>query len=126
MYTLCVSDFVMVAHSLAGEFFGPAQRMHGATLSVDAELRTQELESHGVVMDIGVLRTRLRAVLDGLDYQNLDEHTAFAPRASTTERITKHICDALAASLVELPQGSSLRVVVRESPVAWVAFERPL
>lgn len=99
--------------------------MHGATLSVEAELRTQELESHGVVMDIGVLRTRLRAVLDDLDYQNLDDHKAFAPRASTTERIAKHICDTLAASL-ELPKGSSLRVVVRESPVAWVAFERPL
>jgi 6-pyruvoyltetrahydropterin/6-carboxytetrahydropterin synthase len=127
MFTLGVSDFVMIAHSLAGEFFGPAQRMHGATLGVEAELRCEQLDSHGVVVDIGELRQKLRLVLDGLDYRNLDEHPAFPNRSSTTERIAQYICQAL---LSELQQGSksgplrgTLRVLLRESPVAWVAYE---
>jgi 6-pyruvoyltetrahydropterin/6-carboxytetrahydropterin synthase len=31
MYSLCVRDHVMIAHSLHGAVFGPAQRLHGAT-----------------------------------------------------------------------------------------------
>ena len=30
MYTLAVSDHVMIAHSFRGEIFGPAQQLHGA------------------------------------------------------------------------------------------------
>jgi 6-pyruvoyltetrahydropterin/6-carboxytetrahydropterin synthase len=130
MFTLGVSDFVMIAHSLAGEFFGPAQRMHGATLGVEAELRCEQLDSHGVVVDIGELRQKLRLVLDGLDYRNLDEHPAFPNRSSTTERIAQYICQTL---LSELQRGSksgplrgALRVLLRESPVAWVAYEETI
>jgi 6-pyruvoyl-tetrahydropterin synthase len=126
MYTLSVSDFVMIAHSLAGDFFGPAQRMHGATLTVDAEIRTPELESHGVVMDIGVLRQRLRSVLEPLDYRNLDDHPAFPPRGSTTERIARHLAEALSAELGSVALGTQLKITVHESPVARVAYELEL
>ena len=128
MYSLGVSDFVMIAHSLAGEFFGPAQRMHGATLGVEVELRCAQLDPHGVVVDIGEMRQLLRSVLEPLDYQNLDDHPAFPPRGSTTERIAAHICNSLARALTQalgaaLPKDGVLRVLVRESPAAWVAFE---
>jgi 6-pyruvoyltetrahydropterin/6-carboxytetrahydropterin synthase len=128
MFSLGVTDFVMIAHSLAGEFFGPAQRMHGATLGVEVELRCAELDPHGVVVDIGVMRQLLRKVLEPLDYQNLDEHPAFPPRGSTTERIAAHICNSLAQALTQtlggaLPKDGVLKVLVRESPAAWVAFE---
>ncbi|HEV7185598.1 MAG TPA: 6-carboxytetrahydropterin synthase, partial [Leifsonia sp.] len=35
-FTVTVRDHMMVAHSFAGEAFGPAQRLHGATFIVDA------------------------------------------------------------------------------------------
>ena len=35
MYSLCVRDHVMIAHSFRGAVFGPAQRLHGATYVVD-------------------------------------------------------------------------------------------
>jgi hypothetical protein len=83
-------------------------------------------------MDIGALRSILRAALDTLDYTNLDEHQAFPERTSTTERITEHIADLVAARIVELPpdaappRPATVRVRLRESPVAWATFERPL
>lgn len=128
MFSLGVTDFVMIAHSLSGDFFGPAQRLHGATLSVDAELRCAELDQHGVVADIGLMRQLLRRTLEPLDYQNLDEHPAFPVRGSTTERIARHICrelgKAVLASLSDAaPRDAVLKVVVKESPVAWVAYE---
>ena len=51
MYTLCVRDHMMIAHSLNGEIFGPAQRLHGATYVVDLELHRKELDSDGLVVE---------------------------------------------------------------------------
>jgi hypothetical protein len=61
-----------------------------------------------------------------LDYQNLDEHPAFPRRGSTTERIARHLAEALSVELGELPKGTHLKVTVHESPVARVAYERDL
>ena len=35
MYAVEVRDHIMIAHSLPGEVFGPAQKLHGATFVVD-------------------------------------------------------------------------------------------
>jgi 6-pyruvoyl-tetrahydropterin synthase len=130
MFTLGVSDHIMIAHSFADPFFGPAQRVHGATYAIDLEVRVAKLGPHAVVMDIGALRALLRRVLDELDYRNLDEHPAFPGRTSTTERIAEHVADRAAAAMAGLPadaapvSGASVKVVVRESPVAYAAYER--
>ena len=57
MYTVCVRDHMMIAHSFAGEVFGPAQRLHGATYVVDVEFRRPELDENGIVVDIGLAAT---------------------------------------------------------------------
>ena len=132
MYLLGVSDHVMIAHSLPDPFFGPAQGLHGATYAVEVELRVPQLGVHQVVMDIGALRDELRAVLAEFDYRNLDEHPAFAGHMSTTECFAAHIAGELAARLCALPSsaapasGAILRVLLRESPVAYAAYEREL
>ncbi len=132
MFTLGVSDHVMIAHSFADPFFGPAQKLHGATYSIDLEVRSAGLGAHHVVMDIGALRSILREALATLDYGNLDEHPAFPNRTSTTERVAEHVAKLCAEKIAAVkgsgapPAGSSLVVTVRESPVAWVRFERPL
>lgn len=132
MFCLGVSDHVMIAHSFADPFFGPAQRLHGATYAVEVTVRTPALGPHHVVMDIGALRDLLRGVLAGLDYRNLDEHPAFPGRTSTTERVAEHVARTLAAELSRLPADAaptapaSLVVLLRESPVAWASFELPL
>ena len=53
MFTVCVRDHVMIAHSLSGDVFGPAQRLHGATYVIDVEFRRRELDADGIVVDIG-------------------------------------------------------------------------
>lgn len=132
MFTVGVSDHMMIAHSFADPFFGPAQRLHGATYAVEIEVRAPKLGPHHVVMDIGALRSMLRAALEALDYRSLDDHPAFPGRTSTTERIAEHLAGGLAEAIAALPGDArpvapaSLRVVLRESPVAYASFERPL
>lgn len=132
MYRLGVADHVMIAHSLHDEFFGPAQRLHGATFAVELEVSTRALSPHRVVMDIGALRDVLRAVLAGLDYRNLDEHPAFVGGLSTTESVAEYVANRVAEKLSTLPSGAapvaggSVRVLIRESPVAYASYERDL
>lgn len=132
MFSVGVSDHVMIAHSFADPYFGPAQRLHGATYTVEVEVRSPELNGHHVVMDIGALRSILRSTLAELDYSNLDEHTAFPGKTSTTERVAEHVANDVSRAIAALAPGagpvpkSSLRVLLRESPVAWASFERSL
>lgn len=132
MFSLGVSDHVMIAHSFADPFFGPAQRLHGATYGVELTVRTPKLGPHHVVMDIGALRDILRRVLAALDYANLDENPAFPGRTSTTERVAEYVAKSTAAEIARLPVDAappapaSVCVLLRESPVAWASFELQL
>ena len=87
MYSLAVSDHIMIAHSFNGEIFGPAQQLHGATYGVEIELRRAELDANGLVCDIGLALQALRDVLAGLNYKNLDTLPELAGCNTTTEFI---------------------------------------
>jgi 6-pyruvoyl-tetrahydropterin synthase len=132
MFTVCVRDHVMIAHSLRGEVFGPAQRLHGATYVVEIELRRRELDQHGIVADIGRATTLLGEVLEPLRYQNLDAVPALSGLNTTTEALAKWIHDRLrerirAGALGPGSEGiQALRVLLRESHVAWAAYEGDL
>jgi 6-pyruvoyltetrahydropterin/6-carboxytetrahydropterin synthase len=130
MYSITVSHHFMVAHSLVGAVFGPAQRLHGATYVVEAELRRQALDGDGIVCDIGRALDLLKAVLGDFDYRNLDEVAEFRGRNTTTEFLASEIHRRLAGRIKEGSLGAeeiaSLRVVLRETPVAWAAYDAPL
>jgi 6-pyruvoyl-tetrahydropterin synthase len=132
MFTVSVRDHVMIAHSLRGEVFGPAQRLHGATYVVEIELRRRELDEHGIVADIGRAGELLAEVLAPLRYQNLDAVPALHALNTTTEALAKWIHDALSERIRrgELGPGArgihALRVLLRESHVAWAAYEAEL
>jgi len=129
MYRICVRDHVMIAHSLRGEVFGPARRLHGATFVVDAALARETLDADGVVADIGRLREALRTRLAPLDYRNLDEMDEFRGRNTTTEVLARWVFDGLAAALRAGALGEAAReacrltVTLRESHLAWGSFE---
>lgn len=132
MFSVGVSDHCMVAHSFADPFFGPAQRLHGATYEVEVEVRSIALGQHHVVMDIGALRQCLRRALATVDYSNLDDHPGFPGRSSTTERLAEHLANLMADAIAELPKDARptepahLFMRLRESPNAWASFERPI
>jgi len=129
MYSVCVRDHVMIAHSFSGEVFGPARRLHGATYVVDAEFGREDVDADGIVADIGRVRDTLRALLSRLDYQNLDEMAEFKGRNTTTEVLARWVFDGLALRLRAGELGDaardvcSLRVTLHESHIAWAAYQ---
>ena len=132
MFSVTVRDHVMVAHSLRGEVFGPAQRLHGATFVVDATFRREELDDDGIVVDIGRATEELRAVLADLGYRNLDDVPELAGTNTTTEVLARHVADRLAESARAGGIGDTARdlvavaVTLHESHVAWASYERAL
>ena len=123
---------MMIAHSLRGEVFGPAQRLHGATYVVDATFRSAELDDDNIVVDIGRASEQLRAVLSELSFRNLDDDAALAGINTSTEALARVVADRLAervgaGALGEGARGlAALLVTLHESHVAWASYERPL
>jgi 6-pyruvoyl-tetrahydropterin synthase len=132
MYTVCVRDHMMIAHSFAGEVFGPAQRLHGATYVVDVEFRRPGLDENGIVVDIGLAAQTLHEILGELNYRNLDGEASFTGRNTTTEFLAREVFDRTARAIRDGrlgPSGmalASLRVTLHESHVAWASFEGEL
>jgi 6-pyruvoyl-tetrahydropterin synthase len=132
VFSVTVRDHMMVAHSLRGDVFGPAQRLHGATYVVDATFRRRNLGADGIVVDIGRASEELRAVLAELNYRNLDDEPAFAGMNTSTEALAQVIADRLAESVQGGALGDtareieSLSVTLHESHVAWASYERAL
>lgn len=128
MFALEVRDHIMIGHSLPAEVFGPAQGMHGATFVVDAAFFSEDIDAHGLVVDIGLASEALSSVLGPLRHKNLDEVPEFAGVFTTTEFLCRHIFDHLAGRVRagELRDGGAvtrLRISLQESHVARAWFE---
>jgi 6-pyruvoyl-tetrahydropterin synthase len=129
MYSVCVRDHFMIAHSFRGAVFGPAQRLHGATYVVDVEFRRPELDADGIVVDIGKAGDTLKALLAKLNFQNLDDLPAFSGRNTTTEFMARVIFAGMADAIARGELGpnadgiESAKVTLHESHVAWASYE---
>ncbi len=132
MFSVTVRDHIMIAHSLRGDVFGPAQRLHGATFVVDATFQRRELDADHIVVDIGRAAQQLASVLDQLNYRNLDDEPDFAGTVTSTEVLARVIADRLAERIHagELGEGArglaGIAVTLHESHVAWASYERAL
>ena len=132
MFSVTIRDHMMVAHSLPGAVFGPAQRLHGATYVVDATFQREALDADSIVVDIGRAAEELHAVLGALSYRNLDDEPDFAGVTTTTEVLARVVADRLADRVHAGAFGEAARslagivVTLHESHVAWVTYERAL
>ncbi|GAA3668338.1 6-carboxytetrahydropterin synthase [Nocardioides ginsengisoli] len=132
MFRVSVRDHIMIAHSLQGEVFGPAQRLHGATYVVDATFSGPDLDADGILVDIGRATDVVREVLGRLHYRNLDDEDALAGQNTSTEVLARWVADRLAerASGGDLGAGgralTGVEVTLHESHVAWASYERAL
>ena len=123
MFSVTIRAHMMIAHSLRGEVFGAARRLHGTTYVVDATFRRGTLDADGVVVDIG-----RAAVVGELGYRNLDDDVELAGKNTTTQALARVVVDRARAGA--LGDGAreldGLIVTLHESHVAWATYEPPL
>jgi 6-pyruvoyl-tetrahydropterin synthase len=99
---------------------------------VEAEFRAEKLDQLQLLVDIGLAKTELRRTLDTLDYSNLDDNALFKNVNTTTEHVAYHIHGLLASACRDGRLGdggravTGLKILLRESPNAWAAYEAPI
>lgn len=128
MFAVEVRDHIMIGHSLPAAVFGPAQGMHGATFTVDAAFFAEDIDAHGLVVDIGLASEALSTVLGPLRYKNLDEQPELAGKFTTTEFLCRHIFEQMAervraGELLDEKRVTRIRISLQESHIARAWFE---
>jgi len=131
MYSITVRNNILIAHSLPGEVFGPAQNMHGATYVVDAEFFSENVNKYNIIMDLGVVTNILAEVLKFYSYKNLDEVGDFKGIITSTEFLAKDIYDRICSRLKkdfsdDYKSLHKLKITLTESNVAWASFEQEI
>ena len=131
MYSITVRNNILIAHSLPGEVFGPAQNMHGATYVVDAEFFAKKVNEYNIIMDLGVVTTILAEVLKFYSYKNLDDVDEFKGVITSTEFLAKDIYERICLRLKneyldDYHQLHKIKITLTESNVAWAAFEQEI
>ena len=131
MYSITVRNNILIAHSLPGDVFGPAQNMHGATYVVDAEFFAEKVNKYNIIMDLGVVTSILADVLKFYSYKNLDDVEDFKGKITSTEFLAKDIYDRICNQLKNnyLEDYSLLhkiKITLTESNVAWASFEQEI
>ena len=131
MYSITVRNNILIAHSLPGYVFGPAQNMHGATYIVDAEFFSKNVNKYNIIMDLGVVTNILAEVLKFYSYKNLDEVDEFKNIITSTEFLAKDIYDRICARLKkdfndDYQNLHKLKITLTESNVAWASFEKEI
>ena len=131
MYSIKVRENILIAHSLPGEVFGPAQNMHGATYLVDAEFFTDKLNEYNIIMDLGVVTTILKDTLKVYNYKNLDEVDEFKDIITSTEFLAKNICEKIISKIQNhYPDDykilKKIKISLQESNVAWATYEQQI
>jgi 6-pyruvoyl-tetrahydropterin synthase len=132
VFAVEVRDHIMVAHSLRGAAFGPAQALHGATFVVDVAVMAETLDTNGVVVDIGKANEVVKAVLAPLNYRNLDDLPNFKGANTTTEFLARYVFEQVARMARSGAIGregrelAAIRVTLAESHVARAWYEAAL
>jgi 6-pyruvoyl-tetrahydropterin synthase len=132
LFVVEVRDHIMIAHSLHGALFGPAQGLHGATFIVDVAFMAETLDANGVVVDIGKAADAVKAALAPLNYRNLDELPDFKNTNTTTEFLARYLFEQIAGMARSDSLGrkgrelNAIRITIAESHVARAWYEAPL
>lgn len=125
MYIVAVQQELIAQHYLIGGDFGTENHPHSHHYRVEARLTGSELDAHGFLVDIDLLKAVLAAAAGRFRDRTLNELPEFAGLNPSIEHLCRVLCRDLAEKL-PAPGGGVLRVTVWEDAAAWAAYTRSL
>lgn len=97
------------------------ENLHGHNWKVEACVKGERLNDAGVLIDFGILKKYLRAILEELDHKYLNELTPFIDNNSSSERICIFIAEEL-QKRIEEPDVKVSKITVWESDDACATY----
>lgn len=117
MFSLRVESSFSSAHNLRG-YKGKCEDLHGHNWRVGIEVKSEDLDHIGLVVDFKYLKKKLNAVLEAMDHQYLNKLPYFKKINPTSENIAKYIYQKL---IPQIPLLNS--VTVWENPTSSATYE---
>ena len=130
-YSVKITSFFSIAHSLNDPIFGKAQKVHGATYELEAEFFSTQLNEHNVVLDMDLCTKMIQDILNELNYNNLDEMDQFAGKLTTTEFLAEYIYSRLQEQYGDEirrinPWIKSIKITLKENQLLSASFQGSL
>jgi 6-pyruvoyltetrahydropterin/6-carboxytetrahydropterin synthase len=97
MYELKIVTQFAAAHRLEN-FYGKCESLHGHNWKVEVFLVGNALDSAGLLMDFGVIKTRTKEVLEEIDHKYLNELDAFRDCNPSSENLARYLYERLGAT----------------------------
>jgi 6-pyruvoyltetrahydropterin/6-carboxytetrahydropterin synthase len=89
MYYISKTVEISACHHLVTDPPTKCSRLHGHNYRIVITCRSRELDKDGMVVDFGLIKSR---VTDALDHRDLNEVLPFNP---TSENLARWICDRI-------------------------------
>ncbi|MHB9037937.1 MAG: 6-carboxytetrahydropterin synthase QueD [Armatimonadota bacterium] len=116
MYEIAIEDSFDAAHCLPN-YPGNCSRVHGHTYKVRACFRTSSLDSLGMAIDFRKAKEILKATLNYMDHNYINELPEFLDQSPTAENIARFVHDRVRAE-----EDSLHSVTVWETPSSSVTY----
>lgn len=94
MYSVKIEGNFSSAHNLRG-YRGKCEALHGHNWKVEIAVSGDNLDKIGMLIDFKILKSKLNAVLDGLDHKYLNKIPYFKKANPTSENIARYIYERL-------------------------------
>ncbi len=120
MYELKVITHFCAAHQLK-EIKGPCENLHGHNWKIEVHVTSDALNEAGVVIDFGILKKYVNAVVGTLDHKFLNDLEPFKNQNPSSENIARYVAEQLAMLLQE-PKIKISRITVWESETACATY----
>jgi 6-pyruvoyl-tetrahydropterin synthase len=122
-YEVGSSITVRALHQMAVE--GPEGELHAHDYRIEAVVGRRELDEHGMVCDLDVLRAALQAAANQIEGTDLEQIRPPAAEAVTVEVLARWAHGRLSAA-VRAGGGETLTVRVWETPTDFAGYTGPL
>lgn len=109
-WRVTVRNQFCAAHALRN-YKGKCENTHGHNFAVEASVEGCELDpATGILLDFGILKKALAAILADLDHTDLNALAAFGELNPSSENLARHIADRLNEFLGTCPDPQARKV----------------
>ena len=114
MYKITVSGSFSAAHFLRN-YKGKCENLHGHNWKVFVEMEGSKLDDTGLLIDFGIVKTELKAVLELLDHKLINEEVeTFEAENPSAENIARYIFEMMKGAVIH-PHARMKSVTVFET-----------
>ncbi len=123
MYSLGLRREFIARHFLVGGDWGAENELHSHEYRIEVRLEADALDSHGFIVDLVDLETRLDQMMARYRQQTLNELPEFEALNPSLEHFARILCQKLRSEVASTSL-TAIQVRLWEDATAWAAYRQ--